>query len=129
MDRNARVVDGPMVTLCTTTFRKIAIAVATLFICFAAGRVLADDCETIGPVQTHELALFSTLLTKINGCATSDGRAAYKEALAARDQLNERHALLVKICPASNARFIYAQQTLKTLTGSFWRSATNGCEP
>jgi len=111
------------------TSRKIAIAVAALFMCFTPRLVSAEDCETIGPTQTHELALFSTLLTKIHGCVTPDGRAAYNVALSARDRLNERHALLVKICPPSNARFIYVQQTLKSLTGSFWRAATNGCEP
>ncbi len=107
--------------------QKTRIAVVALFLCFP-GHASADDCETVGPVQTHELALFSTLLTKIKGCATPDGKAAYQEAVAARERLNERHALLAQICPVSDARFIYAQKTLKNLTGSFWQSATNGCE-
>ncbi len=108
---------------------KFAIAFAMLFISVGIGRVSAEECGTVGPIQTHELALFSTLLTKINGCKAPDGRQAYREALAARDRLTERHALLAKICPVNDARFKYVQVTLKNLTGSFWRAATNGCEP
>jgi len=103
---------------------SLAVAVACLF-AFRAGQTLAADCTTEAQTQIHELAVFSDM-KKIKNCDTTEGMIAYKESASLLDELNERSKELVRLCPASDARFQYAQSTLKNLTNIF-RIVSRGC--
>lgn len=105
---------------------KRAIAAALLFFFVKEGRSLAADCTTEAQTQVHELAVFSDLKA-IKNCGTPEGKAAYKESAALLNKLNERNTELVRLCPTSDARFQYAQATLKNLTSMF-RIVSRGCE-
>ena len=105
---------------------KRAIAVALLFALIKESHALAADCTTEAQIQVHELAVFSDM-KGIKNCSTPDGKAAYKESAALLDKLNKRNKELIRLCPASDSRFAYAQATLKNLTNIF-RIVSRGCE-
>lgn len=105
---------------------QLAIAVVLLLVLIKEERASAADCTTEAQTQVHELALFSNM-KGIKNCESPEGKAAYKDAASLLEKLNERNKELVKLCPPSDARFEYAQATLKNLSNMF-RIVSRGCE-
>jgi hypothetical protein len=86
---------------------------------------LAADCTEEARKQVGDLAVFSKM-TGMDNCSTADGRAIYAREVALLKVLNERNKVLGSICPASDARWEYAEKTLQNLTRMF-AIASRGC--
>ncbi len=106
--------------------RTFAIVVASSLVLVPAQLSAAAECTPEAQEQAHELALFSSILTRIKSCSTAEGRAAYQQAVTAWAKLHEKDTELVRVCPATDGRFEYVHKTLKNL-GSFYRAATRDC--
>lgn len=89
----------------------------------------AEDCESEGLAQSHDLATFSAMVG-IRNCEAPEGRADYARHVALLTIMTQRDQRLASLCAnadeRSRARWDYVRKTLEIQSRVFGRVSA-GC--